>query len=89
MVLKRIRVESAAWVGGALYAGFGLVLGAIFGLLALGGAGVGFSGLMGGVLALILLPILHGILGALMAAFAAWLYNIVAGFTGGLEVEVE
>ncbi len=41
-----------------------------------------------GVGAVILLPLFYG-LGALMALLTAWLYNVVAGFVGGVEVRTE
>jgi hypothetical protein len=41
-----------------------------------------------GVGAIILLPIFYGGLGAIMMIITAWLYNVVAGFVGGVEVDV-
>jgi hypothetical protein len=37
----------------------------------------------------IILPIFYGILGAIGAALMGWLYNLVSGITGGLEIEVQ
>jgi hypothetical protein len=40
-----------------------------------------------GLGAIVVLPIFYGVLGFLMAVIAAWLYNLAAGFTGGVEIE--
>jgi len=42
-----------------------------------------------GVATLILAPILYGLIGAVVNAFMAWAYNIVAGKWGGVEIELE
>ena len=74
----------------------GLILGALFTLVALlgglaeGGAkGMGpFAGLFG-TLAIVILPIFYGVMGALMSALTAVFYNLAAMLVGGLEVETE
>jgi hypothetical protein len=40
-------------------------------------------------MAVIAFPILYGLFGAIFSAIAALLYNVVAGFVGGLAVEIE
>ena len=75
----------------------GLIFGGIFALAAVFGASIGAaagedSALLGAVFglgAVIVLPILYGGLGAVMALFTAWLYNVIAGFVGGIEVRTE
>ncbi len=42
-----------------------------------------------GVVTLVLAPILYGVLGALVNALMAWLYNQVAARMGGIEVSFE
>lgn len=42
-----------------------------------------------GVGAIILLPIFYGVLGFVMGSFTAWLFNLIARFTGGLELEFD
>ncbi len=42
-----------------------------------------------GVAAFVLAPILYGLIGALVNAFMAWAYNLVAGKWGGVEIELE
>ena len=69
-----------------------LVLGAAAGIL------VGFvmmivdlidQRFMEGVVTLVLAPILYGVLGALVNALMAWIYNLVAARLGGIEVTFE
>jgi len=42
-----------------------------------------------GVVTLVLAPILYGVLGALVNALMAWLYNLVAARLGGIEISLE
>jgi len=69
-----------------------LVLGAVAGIL------VGFvlmimdlidKRFLEGVVTLILAPILYRVLGALVNALMAWIYNIVAERLGGIEITLE
>lgn len=52
--------------------------------LAIGGGGVVF-----GLLFMIGLPIFYGVIGFVMGAIGALIYNIFAGIVGGVEIEVE
>jgi hypothetical protein len=95
MTIKRIAPLSAGKVFGTLYALIGLLVGALFSLLAAMGAmagadaeAMGPMAMVFGVGAIILLPIFYGGLGAIMMIITAWLYNVVAGFVGGVEVDV-
>ena len=47
-----------------------------------------FGGLFG-VGAVIIFPIMYGVLGAIGAALTALFYNIIAGMVGGLQIETE
>ena len=97
MRITHIGPISVAKVALVLYGVIGLVFGAIVAVISLLGAGLGVaageeSSLLGaafGVGAVILLPLFYGGLGALMAMLTAWLYNVVAGFVGGVEVRTE
>ena len=42
-----------------------------------------------GVGAIVILPIVYGILGAIFGALTAAFYNLVAGMAGGLSLDVE
>jgi hypothetical protein len=46
-------------------------------------------GTVAGVAALVLLPIFDAGLGFIVAIIAAWLYNLAAGFAGGIEIDVQ
>lgn len=97
MILKRIGVMSCGKMLGVLYALMGLIFGAIFSLLSLVGAMAGMAsgedqavfGLFFGVGAIVILPILYGIFGFLGGLLSAFLYNVVAGFAGGIELGLE
>ena len=41
-----------------------------------------------GVGAVIVFPILYGLMGFVATLIAAWLYNVAAGVVGGVEVDV-
>ena len=42
-----------------------------------------------GIVTLVLAPILYGVLGALINAFMAKVYNLVAERMGGIEIDLE
>ena len=92
MIIRRIGPLSAGKVAGVLYAGFGLVFGAIFSLVAMAGGmaapedGSAIFGAVFGVAAIVVLPIMYGVLGFVTAVFGAWLYNLAASVTGGVEL---
>jgi hypothetical protein len=97
MQLKRIGPLSLARLAAALYAVIGLCIGAIFALAAVVGAGIGAAagdsspllGLLFGVGAIVFLPLMYGVLGALAALLIAALYNALAARLGGVEVTLE
>ena len=98
MVIRRVGVASAAKIGGALYAVIGLIIGLGFAAFSLLGAGIAaqagagdvpsFIGPLFGVGAIIFAPVFYGLLGAIGGALTAAVYNLVAGMTGGLDIEV-
>ncbi|NNE98999.1 MAG: hypothetical protein HKN25_08255 [Pyrinomonadaceae bacterium] len=55
----------------------------------LAGLAVGGTGVVFGIVVMIALPIIYGILGFVMGALSALVYNIFAGMVGGIEIEVE
>jgi hypothetical protein len=95
MVIKRFEPLSVGKVAGVLYAAMGLVVGVIVSLAAMIGGLAGrseFGALAGGLVgigAIVLLPIFYGVLGLIVAVIAAWLYNLAAGFVGGIEIDVQ
>lgn len=83
--IRRVSPLPLATVLGILYAILGLVMMPIFLFIASmapeeAGFGTGF------VLAM---PILYGLIGFIFTAVGAALYNLVAGWVGGVEVDLE
>ena len=92
--IKKIGVLSLGKILGILYAIIGLIMGIFFTLFALVGlvsssGGLGTLRILFGVGAIILLPIFYGVLGFVSGILMAFIYNLVASWIGGLEVETE
>ncbi len=92
-VVKRVEPLSAFKVGIVVYGFVGLIIGGVVALITLAGTSIARSGLpiagFGmGIAAIILCPILYGIIGGIAAVIAALLYNLAAGWVGGLEVDL-
>lgn len=84
-VVKAIGVLSVAKISGVIGALVGLVFGIPFGLI------VYFTDPVSGAVGLVLvagLPLLYGAVGFVGGALYAWLYNIVARWVGGIEVDL-
>jgi hypothetical protein len=93
MIIKRIGVLKLAIFQSAMMAAFGLfaalivmLFGAMIGSM---GNHAGAFGMIGGIAALIILPIMYGVIGFIAGAIGAALYNLVAGIVGGIEIDVE
>jgi hypothetical protein len=82
--IKRFSVFQTAKVFGVLYAIAGLLVAPIFML----GAMFGLEESPFGLAFAFLLPAFYGVLGFVMTAIAAALYNFIAGWLGGVEVEL-
>jgi hypothetical protein len=52
-------------------------------------SGAGAFGALLGVGAIVVLPILYGCLGFVFTMLAAALYNLVAGWVGGVELDIQ
>ena len=98
MILKSIGVWSCARISGAIYGTLGILFGLLFAFLSFIGAGLsatqagGESALVGlffGVGAVFILPVFYGVMGLIMGAITAVLYNLFAGMVGGLELDLE
>jgi hypothetical protein len=95
MVVKRIGPLSLAKISGVLYALVGLIVGFFFAALSLLGmaanqdAGGAVFGAFFGVGAIVLLPIFYGLLGFVACLVMAALYNLIAGWVGGVEVQLD
>jgi hypothetical protein len=95
MVIKRIGPVSCARITGTLYAILGLLIGAVVSLTALVGgfasrttAGSGIAAALG-MGAIVAFPILYGAIGFVSTLIGAWLYNMLAGLVGGIQMDVE
>lgn len=96
MVIRSIGVVSVGKIYGAMTAAVGLLLGIVFALASLAGAGLygtedglGFMGPMLGIGAVIVLPIVYGVMGFIGGILGAFLYNLFAGMVGGVEIRTE
>jgi hypothetical protein len=98
MVLKSVGVMSCAKIGGTLYGLMGILLGGIFALISTLGLALGQNSSSGapawlgaffGVGSIILFPIVYGIMGFIGGLITAVLYNLLAGFVGGIEMELQ
>ena len=49
----------------------------------------GIVGMIIGGIFIVFIPVFYAVVGGLMGMLAAWLYNVVAGWIGGIEFEVE
>jgi hypothetical protein len=91
--LRRVGVLSMAKMTGALCliigAVFAILFGVIFSSLPMGGAGMPGLGRGMGVGMVIVAPLFYGVFGFVFGAFYAWVYNLVAGIAGGLELDLE
>ena len=92
--IKRIGPGSAFKVGLALYGLVGLIVGLFFGLVSMLGGTLAFPAQTGmfrvffGIGAIIIWPVCYGIGGGIVAAISAAFYNLIAGWVGGLEVDI-
>jgi hypothetical protein len=98
MVLKRIGVLSMAKIAGILYAAIGVVAGLFFAVISsfMGMAGAHMNpdmpswlGPMFGVGAIVLAPLLYGVMGFIGGAIGALVYNLFSSLVGGIELELE
>ena len=95
--IKKVGVFSFAKIEAALGAIIGFIIGliwavigtALFGIAETAGAVMprGF-GLLFGLAAVIILPILYAVIGFIAGIIIAFLYNVVAGWIGGIEIEL-
>jgi hypothetical protein len=92
-IIKSVGVLSVAKIMGLIYGCLGLIFIPFFLLIGLLGSLAGkqqspFAGVIGLVLAFCL-PIIYGVMGFIMGAIGAALYNLFAKWIGGIEVQVQ
>jgi len=98
-VIREVGVVSVGKTFGIIYAGLGLLIGAIVAVISVfggfagmanhGGAAAGIAAIFVGAGAVFVLPIFYGVLGGLMGMFVALIYNVAARTVGGIEITIE
>ena len=92
-ILKSVGVLSAAKISGVLYAALGLLFAPIILVAGLIGSMAGQRqnpfGAIGGVAMAVLFPIMYGVIGFVMGALGALIYNLIAKWLGGLQLEFQ
>jgi len=101
MIIRRVGVLSIAKISAIIAAVVGLLLGILIFLGSLAGGGAAAESMAGtnepgmawlsglGIFAIIVLPILYGIVGFIGGAIQGFVYNIAAKFVGGISIETE
>jgi Transmembrane domain of unknown function (DUF3566) len=97
MIVKSVGVWSVGRMYGTLSAVMGLLFGSFLAIFSVVGTGLAgrnddmpaFFGLLFGAGAVVVLPIFYGVLGLLMGALGATLYNLFAGLVGGVELDLQ
>ena len=102
-VVRSINIFTALKVGAVMGSLGWAVVGAILGVLSgcasgfliqalsrVGGNGEEMfsGGFIGFMIAYVLGLVLYALIGAVAGAFTAWLYNVAAGWVGGIEIEL-
>jgi len=88
--IRRFGVLKTATVVAVMYALITLVIFVPFALLAaVFGRGGGANASLGIIVVAVLIPIIYAVLGWIITAIACALYNVAAGWVGGIEVELE
>lgn len=89
--VRHLGVAQLAKTMGVLDALLGLVFAVCFFLIGsmVPSSGLGKAFPMGGIGVVILIPLLYGFFGYLVGALIAWLYNVVAGWVGGVELDLQ
>lgn len=90
--LRSIGVMSCAKMMGAIYGALGLIFVPLFLLGGFASMMVGRgAGALSGVAMLfmaVLFPFCYGVMGFLIGALTAWMYNLFAGWVGGIQLDL-
>ena len=91
--LRSIGVLSAAKIFAVVQAAIGVLVGFIFLLVGVVGAAIAPGrqklGMIGIIVIAVLMPVFYAVLGFVMGAIWAFVYNLAADSIGGLELEFE
>jgi hypothetical protein len=93
VIVKSFNPLSVGKVLGLTYACLGLLIGGFVSLFALAaGGGPGGRGgpeaVVMGAGAVVMLPLIYGVIGFIGGLISAFIYNVIAGLAGGIEVEL-
>ena len=92
--VKHVGPGSAFKIGLIVYAILGFIIGIPFALIGMIGGGslaasrMPLLGAGVGIFAILLFPVCYGLIGGVFAAIGALIYNLAAGWIGGLEVDI-
>ncbi len=97
--IRRVGILSLALMLGLLYTALGLIFGLLFACITLFGvagiaasmedlAGFGGGGVVVAAVYAICFPIFYGVIGFIAGAIIGVLYNVIAGFAGGVKIEL-
>lgn len=100
MVIRRVGVWSIGKIAAALYTVIGLLAGLLFACISLISTGFAQAAQSGedfptwlgplfGVGAIVIFPILYGVMGLIVGTLTAAVYNLAAGAIGGIEIEIQ
>jgi hypothetical protein len=100
--IKSVGVMSVAKVMGLIYGALGLLIVPIFLVIGLASSmaikqaqqatGANLPAAMGPIFAILMAiaaPIMYGLMGFVTGAISALIYNLIAGWVGGIEMELE
>ena len=90
--IKRIGVLSMAKIQALVMGVMGILLGLIYAIMGIFYGVTNNSFLIGfglGVLAIILVPLMYGGFGFVCGAFGAFVYNLIAKWVGGIDIELK
>jgi hypothetical protein len=94
-VIKAVKVLSVGKIMGAVYGAIGLLFLPFILLMGLAGSlmphqnGQGNIGIVFSLVFGLLAPVIYAVMGFVMGALTAFLYNVFAKWVGGIEVEVQ
>ena len=93
--ITRIDPLSLGKILAGLYALLGIIFGLFFFAISLVGAlfsedsGSGLAVLGVAIFFIIIVPILYAVMGLIGGIITAWLFNLIAKYTGGVELDIE
>ena len=88
-VLKKVAIWPFARMNLIISAILGLLLGIVMAILLRSGyESIALPG-MSPAAAILVYPLAYGLVGLVLSAFTAWLYNMLAASVGGIELEFE